>query len=52
MLDELNANLGMVKTDKELEKMKERLDIVEIKEDIEQGIEKEDEGKSRRPPLV
>jgi uncharacterized membrane protein len=50
MLDELNANLGMVKTDRELEKMKERLDIVEIKEDVEQGIEKEDAGKSRRPP--
>jgi uncharacterized membrane protein len=50
MLDELNANLGMIKTDRELEKMKERLDIVEIKEDVEQGIEKEDAGKSRRPP--
>ena len=50
MLDELNANLGMVKADRELEKMEERLDIVEIKEDVEQGIEKEDAGKSRRPP--
>lgn len=49
MLDELNVNLGMVKADKELDKMKEKLDIVEIKEDIEQGIEKEDQGKSRRP---
>jgi uncharacterized membrane protein len=50
MLDELNANLGMVKADRELEKMKERLSIVEIKEDVEQGIAKEDAGKSRRPP--
>ena len=50
MLDELNANLGMVKADRELDKMKEKLDIAEIKEDIEQGIEKEDQGKSRRPP--
>ena len=49
MLDELNANLGMKRTDTELERMKEKLDIVAIKEDIEQGIEKEDAGKSRRP---
>jgi uncharacterized membrane protein len=51
MLDELHVKLGIskVKMDKELEKMKEKIDIIEIKEDIEQGIEKEDEGKSRRP---
>ena len=49
MLDEFNGRLGMVKADEELEKMKEKIDIAEIKEDIEQGIEKEDAGKSRRP---
>jgi len=51
MLDELHTKLGIskIKTDKELEKMKEEIDIAEIQEDIEQGIEKEDAGKSRRP---
>jgi uncharacterized membrane protein len=49
MLDELNANMGLFKADRELDKMKEKLDIAEIKQDIEQGIEKEDAGKSRRP---
>jgi len=50
MLDELNANLGMVKLDKELEKMEEKIDIAKIQVDIEQGIKGEDAGKSRRPP--
>ena len=51
MLDELHAKLGISKTtaDKELEKMEEEIDIAEIQEDIEQGIEKEDAGKIRRP---
>jgi uncharacterized membrane protein len=49
MLDEFNGKLGVIKADEELEKMKEKIDIAEIKEDIEQGIEKEDAGKSRRP---
>jgi uncharacterized membrane protein len=51
MLDELHAKLGIskVKTDEELQKMKEKTDIAKIKEDIERGIEKEDAGKSRRP---
>ncbi len=49
MLDELHRELGMVKADRELDRMKEKLDIAEIKEDIEQGIERENEGKSRRP---
>jgi uncharacterized membrane protein len=44
MLDELHVRLGMVKTDKELDKMKEKIDIVEIKEDIEQWIENRDTG--------
>lgn len=37
MLDELHLKLGMVKVDKELESMKERIDIIEIKEDIDRG---------------
>ena len=49
MLDELHVRAGIAKTDRELDKMKERIDIAEIKEDIEQGIEKEDAGKRRRP---
>ena len=51
MLDELHAMFGISKaeTDNELEKMKQKTDIVAIKEHIEQGIEKEDAGKSRRP---
>ncbi len=44
MLDELNANLGMIQADQELDTMKEKIDIAEIKEDIEQGIKKEDAG--------
>jgi uncharacterized membrane protein len=49
MLDELHVKLGIskVKTDKELEKMKEKTDITKIKEDIEQGIEKEHVGKNQ-----
>ena len=40
MLDELHTKLGIskVKTDKELEKMKEKTDITKIKEDVEQEI--------------
>lgn len=47
MLDELHVKLGIskAKTDTELQKMKKKTNIVEIKEDIEQGIEKEDAGK-------
>ena len=44
MLDELHVKLGIVKTDKELDKMKEKIDIAEIKEDIEQRIENRDAG--------
>lgn len=40
MLDELNTSFGMVKADKELDKMKEKINIAEIKEDIEEGIER------------
>lgn len=50
MLDELHVELGMVTADRELDRMKEKMDIAEIKKDIEQGIKKEDEGKSRRLP--
>ena len=42
MLDTFNERLGIVKTDEELEKMKEKTDIAEIKENIEMGIKKED----------
>lgn len=41
MLDELSTNLGMQKPDTELEQMEERIDITEIKEDIEEGLKKE-----------
>ncbi len=47
MLDTFNSQLGIIKADEELEKMKEKIDIAEIKEDIERGIEKEDNVKSR-----
>lgn len=49
MLDEMNVSFGIAKADKELEKMKEKIDIADIKEDIEQGIAGEDAGKSRHP---
>jgi len=52
MLDELNANLGMMKPDKELENMEKKINIAEIQVDIEQGIKGEDAGKSRRPPEI
>jgi uncharacterized membrane protein len=42
VLDELNANFGMTKADQEMENMKEKIDIAEIKEDIERAIEKEE----------
>jgi uncharacterized membrane protein len=42
MLDAFNGRLGIIKADEELEKMKEKIDIAEIKGDIERGIEKED----------
>lgn len=43
MLDELRESLGIAKKeDKELEQMKEKIDIVEIKEGIEQVIESEE----------
>ena len=48
MLDEFNSSIGKVKADEELDEMKEKMDIAEIKEDIEQGIKKEDAGQSRR----
>jgi uncharacterized membrane protein len=47
MLDEIQVELGMAKKDKELEKMKERIDIAEIKEDVEEGMEEENS-----PPLI
>jgi uncharacterized membrane protein len=49
MLEELHVRAGIGKADAELDRMKEKINIAEIQEDIEQGIEKEDEGKSRRP---
>jgi uncharacterized membrane protein len=49
MLDELHVKLGIIKTDKELDKMKETIDIAEIKEDIEQGIENGDAGGNQSP---
>jgi len=52
MLEELRIELGMAKKDKELDGMKEVINISEIQADIEQGIEKEDAGKSRRPPQI
>lgn len=43
MLDELRADLGISKKeDKELEEMKEKIDIVEIKEEVEQVLESEE----------
>jgi uncharacterized membrane protein len=48
MLDAFNGRLGIIKADEELDKMKEKIDIAEIKEDIEQGIEREDAGQSHR----
>jgi hypothetical protein len=47
MLDELHVKLGIVKADKELDKMKEKIDIAEIKEDVEQGIENEGTGENQ-----
>jgi len=49
MLDIFNARLGIVKDDEELDRMKEKTDIAEIKQDIEHGIEKEDAGKIPGP---
>jgi uncharacterized membrane protein len=49
MLDLFNARLGIVKDDEELDRMKEKTDIAEIKQDIEHGIEKEDAGKIPSP---
>ena len=50
MLDELHTKLGISKstTDKELEEMKEKIDIAEVKEDIESGIKKEDADQNKR----
>lgn len=43
MLDELRADLGISKKeDKELEQMKEKIDIVEIKQEVEQDLESEE----------
>lgn len=43
MLDELCTGLGISKTeDKELEQMKEKIDIVEIKDEVEQVLESEE----------
>ena len=49
MFEELNLKLGLAKVDKELDKMLEKIDIAEIKEDVELGIEKEDAGMTSRP---
>ena len=38
MIEEIHAKLGIVKEDKELEQMKEMIDISKIKEDVEQLI--------------
>ena len=45
MLDELHVELGIGKVDKELEQMKEKIDIVEIKEEIESSILEEEKKK-------
>ena len=39
MIAEIHSELGITKVDKELEKMKETINISEIKEGVEQGIE-------------
>lgn len=39
MLEEVHAELGIIKMDKELEQMKETINISVIKEDVEKGIE-------------
>lgn len=49
MLHELHVEHGIAKADRELDRMKEKIDITEIKEYIEQGIKKEDEGESGHP---
>ncbi len=38
MLDEIHNEIGIAKVDTELEKMKEKIDITEIKQEIEQAI--------------
>ena len=38
MLEELHARAGIAKVDTELDKMKKKISIVAIKEDIERGI--------------
>lgn len=38
MIEEMHTKLGIAKADKELEQMKERIDISEIKENVEQVI--------------
>ncbi len=45
MLDEIHNEIGIAKVDTELEKMKEKIDITEIKQEIEQAILSE-EGKT------
>lgn len=39
MIEKIHTELGIVKIDKELEQMKEMINISEIKEDVEKGIE-------------
>ncbi|MDQ3076129.1 MAG: DUF1003 domain-containing protein [bacterium] len=39
MIEEIHTKLGIAKADPELEQMKEKIDITEIKEDVEQAIE-------------
>ena len=39
MIAEIHSKLGIAKVDKELEQMKETINISEIKENVEQGIE-------------
>lgn len=49
MLHELHVELGIFKTDRELEKMKEKTDISKIKGHVEKGIAKEDAGQTPHP---
>jgi uncharacterized membrane protein len=45
MIEVIHAELGIAKADKELEQMKEAIDISEVKEDVEQAIEEKNNTK-------